>query len=332
MILSTNTTASNLPALTCVLGIDVAKDTLVATLLDAHTRKPRWHKEVPNNAKGWNELLRCAPAEAPWIVEPTGRYSHDVARAARKKGRDVRLAPPKKAQMFLKSVQSRAKTDKLDATGLALYGASCSLAPYPLKSPMQDKLDQLLCARKGLSLSVCRLEAQKRELPHASEALTAAIVALKAQIKAVDLEVKALCRTPELAVIQELQKVPGIGPVVATTIASRLSGRSFERADQFVAYCGLDVRVRQSGKKSGQIGLSKQGEAELRRVLYMAAMASVKAKDSPFAAQYEREKAKGLSATAALCSVARKMARLCWSLITHGTTYNPDRIYKHPSE
>ncbi len=202
---STNSTAPNGAALTCVLGIDVAKDTLAATLLDAHTRKPRWHKEVPHNAKGWNELLRDALPEAPWIVEPTGRYSHDVARAARKTGRDVRLAPPKKAQMFLKSVQSRAKTDKLDATGLALYGASCALAPYPLKSQMQDQLDQLLCARKGLSLSVCRLEAQKRELPHAAQTLTAAIVALKAQIKAVDCEVKALCRTPELAVIGELQ-------------------------------------------------------------------------------------------------------------------------------
>lgn len=43
-------------------------------------------KEVPNSAKSWNELLRSTPHESPWIGEPTGRYSHEVARAARKTG------------------------------------------------------------------------------------------------------------------------------------------------------------------------------------------------------------------------------------------------------
>jgi transposase len=131
-----------------------------------------------------------------------------------------------------------------------------------------------------------------------------------------------------LQAVQQLQKVPGIGPVIAATLVSRLSARSFSHSDQFVAYCGLDVRVRQSGKKSGQLGLSKQGEAELRRLLYLAAQASLRAKDSPFKAQYERERAKGLSSTAALCAVARKIARLSWSLVTHGSSYDPDRVYK----
>lgn len=97
--------------------------------------------------------------------------------------------------------------------------------------------------------------------------------------------------------------MPGTGPVVASTLVSRLTARSFSHPDQFVAYCGLDVRVRQSGKKSGQFGLSKQGEAELGRLLYLAAQSSPRAKDSPFKAQYEKERAKGLSSTAALCAV-----------------------------
>jgi transposase len=262
------------------------------------------------------------------VLEPTGRYSQDVARAAREAGRDVRLAQPKKAQLFLKSVQSRAKTDKLDATGLALYALSCDLAPYPLKNDMQEELDQLLLARKGLSQSLCELQARQRELPRAASALAPAVEALQKQLKAIDRQIDRLAKTPEMKAVQELQKVPGIGPVVATTVVSRLRARSFSHPDQFVAYCGLDVRVRQSGKKSGQLGLSKQGEAELRRLLFLAAQASLRGKDSPFAAQYERERAKGLSSTAALCAVARKLARLSWSLVTHGTSYDPDRVYQ----
>lgn len=311
-----------------MLGIDVSKDTLSCTLIDAITRNPLWHKEVKNTTAGWKQLLRHTPAEVAWVLEPTGRYSHNVARAGREAGRDVRLAQPKKAQLFLKSVQSRAKTDKLDATGLALYGLCCELKPYPLKSEMQEELDQLLCARKGLSQSLCELQARQRELPRAAATLQPAVLALQEQIKEADRKIARLTNAPELTAVKELQKVPGIGPVIAATLVSRLSARSFSHSDQFVAYCGLDVRVRQSGRRSGQLGLSKQGEAELRRLLYLAAQASLRAKDSPFKSQYERERAKGLSSTAALCAVARKIARLSWSLVAHGGSYDPQRVYQ----
>lgn len=229
-------------------------------------------------------------------------------------------------------MQSRAKTDKLDAAGLALYGLSClgtgcDLAPYPLKSAMQEELDQLLCARKGMSQSLCALQARQRELPRADATLAPAVAALREQIKQADRQVADLTKAPELQAVKELQKVPGIGPVIAATLASRLRARCFSHSDQFVAYCGLDVRVRQSGKKSGQLGLSKQGEAELRRLLYLAAQPSLRANDLPFKAQYERQRYKGLSSTAALCAVARKIARLSWSLVTHGTAYDPQRVY-----
>ena len=95
-----------------------------------------------------------------------------------------------------------------------------------------------------------------------------------------------------------------------------------------MAYCGLDVGVRQSGKKSGQSGLTKQGDSELRRLLYLAAQSNLRSKNSPFRAQYERERAKGLSTTAALCAVARKLARLAWSLHKHGTSYDPERVHQ----
>jgi hypothetical protein len=62
--------------------------------------------------------------------------------------------------------------------------------------------------------------------------------------------------------------------------------------------------------------------------LYLAAQSNLRSKDSPFSAQYEKERAKGLSSTAALCAVARKLARLAWSLHKHGTSYDPSRVYQ----
>lgn len=311
-----------------MLGIDVSKDTLSCTLIDPTTQDTRWHKQVRNSAAGWKQLLRSTAPEVVWVLEPTGRYSQGVARAARDAGRDVRLAQPKKAQWFLRSLHSRAKTDRLDAHGLAVYGACCPLAPYPLKSAMQEEVDQLLAARRGLSQSLSEIQARSRELPYAQMALAPTIATLQEQLKALDKTLADKAKAPELAAIGELQKVPGIGPVVATTLVSRLSGRTFAHSDQFVAYCGLDVRVRQSGKKRGYLGLSKQGDAELRRVLFLAAQASLRAKDSPFKTLYDKERAKGLPSTAALCVVARKMGRLCWSLVHHNQTYDPNRIFQ----
>lgn len=314
-----------------MLGIDVSKDTLACTLFDAQTQKPLWNRTFDNTPQGITRLLNQTPLTVPWVMEPTGRYSTKVARQAKQAGRQVLLAAPKKTRHFLQSLQTRAKTDRLDSYGIGLFALchSHKLPPYPLKAPMIDQLDQLLCARKSLSLSIATFTVQAQDLPLAAPTLQSVVATLQEQRVELDRQIAQLTQTvPELAVVRELQKVPGIGPVTAATVASRLSSHRFTHSDQFVAYCGLDVAVRQSGKRNGQSGLSKQGDAELRRLLYLAARANLCSPHSPFKAHYERERAKGLSSTQALCAVARKLARLCWSLVTHGSTYEPQRIYQ----
>lgn len=192
-----------------------------------------------------------------------------------------------------------------------------------------EQLDQLLSVRKSLSASLAAFGLQARELEHAASALAPVIAALQEQKAAVDTQIAQLtAQHEEFSITVELQKVPGIGPVTAATLASRLAARPFGHSDAFVAYCGLDVGVRQSGKKNGQTGLTKQGDGELRRLLYLAAQSNLRSKNSPFKAQYDRERAKGLSSTAALCAVARKLARLAWSLHKHGSSYQPERVHQ----
>jgi len=319
-----------------VLGIDVSKSELVCTLVDSLTRDNLWECTVPNSVEGVARLLSKAPSDSAWVLEPTGRYSTLVAREAKEAGREVLLAQPCKARAYLRSIQSRAKTDRIDSRGLGLYALAHELSPYPLKSVIVEEIDQLLKARKGLSLAKSSLHQQMRELPAAASALQTAIAALEVQERELEKQFaqRASQNTqqhPQLAIAQELQKVPGIGLVTAHAMASCLASHSFARADQFVAYTGLDIHVVESGKRKGQRGLTKQGDPELRRLLFCCAQASLRAKNSPFAAQYERELAKGLKPTAALCAVARKLARMCWSIIHHGTSYDPDRLYQQPT-
>jgi transposase len=313
-----------------MLGIDVSKETLVCTLLDPASRTTRWTRSFTNSPAGVQSLLQQTPAAVAWVLEPTGRYSTGVVQQARQEGRTVLLAPPRQAQRFLQAIQSRAKTDKLDSAGLALYAVSVPLAPYPLKPAAMEQLDQLLAARKGLVTAISRLKLQAAALPHAAGPLQQAIADLKVQVAKLEQQIRTHSRQePRLArLVAALKGVPGIGLVTATAAVSRLTAKTFAHPDQFVAYIGLDIAVRQSGKRAGELGLTKQGDAELRRLFYLCAQANLKIADSPFRAQYEREIKKGQTSTAALNAVARKLARLCWSLVKHETAYDPDRVHR----
>jgi transposase len=313
-----------------MLGIDVSKKELVCTLLDPERQKPLWTRTLPNTPDGIRQLVTQTQAQTPWVLEPTGRFSTAVAKLAVAQGRTVLLASPRHAQHFLRSIQTRAKTDRLDSVGLALFAASRRLPPYPIKPEAVEQLDQLLSARKGIAEAITRLKVRVASLPHAAQPLSKAIAELEAQREELERQIREQTTKQETLspLVAALQQVPGIGLVTATAAVARLTAKQFSHPDQFVAYIGLDVGVRQSGKRVGETGLTKQGDAELRRLFFLCAKANLRVAGSPFRAQYERELKKGLSSTAALNAVARKLARLCWSMVKHQSTYDPDRVYQ----
>jgi transposase len=310
-------------------GIDVSKAHLMGAWIDASHRSPRAEMTVPRTEAGVRKLLAQIPPEVPWVMEPTGSYSLMVAKIAVAAGRTVLMADAKAARHYLQSLSPRAKTDKIDAKGLARMALDRELKPYPIKAEAQEKMDQLLAARRGITEAIARLKQQARELTHATTPLQEAIAGLQKQQQALERQIEqATKQEPSLTRATPLQKVPGIGLLTAATAVSRLAARCFTSADAFVAFIGWDVRVRESGIRKGTMGLTKQGDAELRRLFYLAAKSSIRAKASPFAVQYEREQKKGLKKTAALCAVARKLARLVWSLDTHQSCYDPARVYR----
>lgn len=317
-----------------MLGVDVGKAELHGTWRDSVTQRVRWQGRVPNTEAGIRRLLRRVP-DVPVVVEPTGRYGEPLVRAVTAAGRTALLAPPRKARAFLWAAQPRAKTDRVDSAGLALYGLSGQLRPYVLPSEPMDQVRQLLAARRGVSASLTALRQQRAALPKAADALTPAIRALEQQLVVLDRRVaRASDPVPELAeAVERLQRVPGVGPVIAPALATCLLEKRFTHPDQFVAYLGLDIRVLQSGQRKGQTGLSKYGDAELRRLLYMAALGAARCQtDRTFARRYAREQAKGLANTAALNAVARKLAKVVWSLVTHHATYDPARVETQPKD
>ena len=96
---------------------------------------------------------------------------------------------------------------------------------------------------------------------------------------------------------------------------------SFSSSDAFIAYLGLDVRRRESGTFKGKRKLTKRGEPALRRLLFCATQAA--RNHTRFDRYYCSQLDKGLPKTAAKIILARKLARIAFSLMARKETFTP---------
>ena len=126
---------------------------------------------------------------------------------------------------------------------------------------------------------------------------------------------------------KSLQSVPEFGHKTVAVLRAELGDVvRFHRADQVVAYAGLDLEVKESGKWKGQAKLSKRGSGRLRRILYMAAVRCIRLKDSAFGAYYHRLVARGMKGREAMMAVMRKMLIVAYRLLKTGQMYDPTKV------
>ncbi len=130
-----------------------------------------------------------------------------------------------------------------------------------------------------------------------------------------------------------LQSVPEFGRKMVAVLRAELGDVTrFQRADQVVAYAGLDIQVRQSGKWKGEAKLSKRGSGRLRRLLSMTAVRSIRLKDSAFGQYYHRLVVRGMKKVEALMAVMRKMLLVAYRLLRTQETYDPLKVGAAPAQ
>jgi transposase len=100
----------------------------------------------------------------------------------------------------------------------------------------------------------------------------------------------------------------------------------FSRCDQAIAYAGLDITIKESGKWRGHRKLSKRGSGRLRRILYLAAIRCVRLEGSAFGAYYHRLVARGMKRPVALIAVMRKMLAVAYHLLKTQESFDPSKV------
>ncbi|MDQ5851140.1 MAG: IS110 family transposase [Chloroflexota bacterium] len=185
-----------------------------------------------------------------------------------------------------------------------------------------DTAARLVALAQRSSASPLAVGARSRSLAILADQLTHTQV----NLAELEREIDALVRKDDGAA--GLRSVPDFGPTTVAVLRGELGEvERFQRSEQVVAYAGLDVTVRESGKWKGQRKLSKRGSGALRRSLYMAAFGCLRHPHSAFRAYYEALAARGLKGNRALVAVMRKMLVVAYHLLRSGEPYDPAKVW-----
>ena len=326
-----------------IVGVDMAKQDFAAVM-----RMESVEEELgkfANNADGRQALDeqvkalcdRSGVRQIHVIIEATGGYEAALVAYAHEKQWLVSMPNPKQVRDWAKGVGYRAKTDRVDARILAHYGAERRPPTRaPLAAEVSD-LDSLLKRRDDLEQALQKERTRLSESagrpdisPKVRESFQQVIDALEEALQDIEQAIGELCQTHESFQqnLKRLLALPGVGPKVVLPLMVKLFQwqnltRGQGDAKGLTAYVGLDPQPYESGRSvRKQPGISKMGDNEIRRLLYMGALGGVQG-HNPLKPFYERLVGRGKARKVALVAAARKILTWAWTIFSHQTEWDP---------
>ena len=221
-----------------------------------------------------------------------------------------------------------------------IYGVASKelLSKYPLPEDMlsipAEELGNLLyeCSKGRLGINKAEeiqsraretfgIKFAKRSFSFQIKQIISQISFLEEQLKEIEIEISYLLED----ICPIITTITGIGSVLGASIVSEIGNISrFERANQLVAYAGLDTRIKQSGDFSAtNTKLSKRGSPYLRRSIWLAATVAA-FKDPALSIYYQGLRARGKAHGTAIGAVARKLTNIIFAVLRDQKPYTPN--------
>lgn len=298
------------------VGIDVSK-----LRLDVHLRPLNENFSVDNSKPGLRELksrLRRLRILAIGL-EASGGYEREAASGLALGGYTVHLLDPSQVRNFARAMKIKAKTDPIDAALIARYleAAGESLLQYQPDAAREDIAD-LAMYRRRLIEENNGLKALLGTVRNAAVRQSAArrIAAIEQEVRVLQREIKAcLGASPQLKTASDmLSAVPGVGPVLASTLIADLPELGHIGAKRLASLVGVAPHARQSGQRN-RGGKCIGGRKSVRDVLYMATLSAIKAKLVHLEPFYRRLREAGKPFKKALVATMRKFLTILNAII-----------------
>lgn len=306
------------------IGIDVAK-----AQVDIAVRPTGETWTSPTDEAGLAALVqRLQPVRPTLIVlEATGGWEIPVAGALATAGLPVAVVNPRQVRAFAKATGRLAKTDRLDAQVLAQFAEAVRPTPRPLPDATAQELSAVLARRRQL---IEMLTAEKHRLSHAlarvQPDIRAHIAWLEKRLARADDDLATLIRTSPLWREQDdlLQSVPGVGPVLATTLLAELPELGTLSRQQVAALVGVAPLNHDSGTFRGKRRIWG-GRATVRTALYMGALVATRC-NPVLKAFYHRLLAAGKAKKVALVACMRKLLTMLNAMLKHRTPWRGESV------
>jgi transposase len=240
-------------------------------------------------------------------------------------GYPLAVVNPRQVRDFAKATGLRAKTDALDAGILAFFAEAIRPQVRPLPPPELQELRELLDRRAQL---IQMRSAEQNRLASTTQKavrkdLEAHLAWLQKRIKGVEnrLDQLIVANLSWKATDELLRSIPGIGPQTARSLIGQLPELGQLDRRQLASLVGLAPLCQDSGHHQG-LRRIVGGRAQVRRALYMAALAAVR-HNVYFCSFYARLRSQGKVAKVALIAVARKLLSIANAVVRDQTPWRP---------
>ena len=302
------------------IGIDVSKNSLDLAVHGRHEVR-----RFANTAAGIAKTVRHAKESSPVLVviEATGGYEMELAAAMAEDGIPTAIVNPRQVRDYARSTGKLAKTDAIDARILADFGASVHPEPRLLADSQTMELRDILARRGQISEMIT---AEKNRLQRSRgllrDQIREHIVWLQKALSDMDSELKHFIEDSPLWREKDnlLKTVPGIGPVLSSTLVADLPELGTLDRKQIAALVGVAPFNRDSGKMRGKRACWG-GRANVRATLYMATLVATR-HNPVIQAFYQRLCAAGKAKKAAITACMRKLLTIVNAMIRHHTPWH----------
>jgi transposase len=303
------------------IGVDVGKFEL--DLYDGDK-----YFKFKNSAEGIKELITQLGTENRnnlfVIFEATGGYEQMLGELLAESNIKFKRVHPNKVRHYAKSLGSLAKTDKLDAKLLMMFGEGHALEQADkLLGKETAELKALLVRREQL------LDEKTREINRIDKIVNQVVKkSLERHLEWLETEIKQLEKqtkdffkqTPALQETVKLyESIKGVGFLTAAYLVTHLPELGKIEHAQLTALVGLAPMNADSGKKKGKRSI-QAGRAGIRKVLYMAALSAVRY-NKDIRAFYTRLRSKGKLFKVSIAAAMRKLIIMANSVAKRGTPW-----------
>jgi transposase len=127
-------------------------------------------------------------------------------------------------------------------------------------------------------------------------------------------------------------EIEGMNITSAANILSEIGGfDKFNSYKQLISYCGFNLRLSESGDKSGKTLISKRGNSRIRSYLFRVILPIVKHNKEfrELHNYYKTRKENPLKPMQSIVAIICKLLRILWGICKNNTNYNPQIAFKN---